>query len=1508
AQLVDVNGDGLVDFVRAYRNVSGNDKLKTALNTGQGWVNDTSYKLENILRSYNHPDKREWTHGTFADLDADGLVDHVQGYTNASGNKFQRTWRGRSEAPDLLLSVNDSLGKVISVDYAPMTDTAIYEKGDIDAPAKIDIVAPMYLVDTVSQDDGLGGTARTFYSYGGARGHQNGRGFLGFEWVEVDNEQTDIITRTEYRQVFPYVGQVKSSETFFEDGGGKTLISSQENTWAETQLHGGKSRFVYTSNAIAKTYEVNDGPGNDYVTQVETATIYDTYGQATQVTVTTEDNNGANTEEFKTKTINTYYPVDENDWHLGRLTTSEVRKSIPSDSGAFVVRESEFDYTNNGFLKRETIEPNDPNLKLETTYTYDTFGNVLTTTVDGPDISPRTTTVTYDADGQFAVSETNPLGHSETRAYDERYGLLTSLTGPNSLTTTWQYDGFGRKTREDRADGTYTTWEYKFCTGGISACPAEAIHTVQERHEHAGSRYTSWTRSYFDVLNRVIRTDTEGFDNSLVFVDTEFDNQGRVIKTSRPYYDSANPSIYWNTTEYDSIGRILKTIAADGSFNEVTYDGLVTSTTSKQPNGTVLQVDTRTENAIGQLKEVEDNDNNTVEYSYDLYGNLVETKDPLNETVIVSYDLRGRKTAIDDPNMGSWTYEYNAVGELVSQTDALGQRTDMTYDKLGRMLTRIDLAGTPSAATSTWDYDTATKGVGKLRRADGPNGNYQILSYDSLGRLSQTTTNIDGTSYDEDLAYDFASRVNQITYPSGFSVTNNYNGNGFLTDVVGSNGTTYWEADIVDSEGRILEETLGNGLRTLRDYDNQTGRIGSIQTLDTGIASVQDLAYEFDFLGNLVKRRDLNLDRKEQFLYDGLNRLTENKLKVNSTGSTLETTTYSYDAVGNILSKSDVGAYLYGAGNAGPNAVTTAGNNTYTYDNNGSMVAGAGRAITWSSYNKPTIITDTTTNDSVSFVYGHDRARLKQVITQGTSLTTIRYIGGRFERHDLPGGNVEERHYIAAGATVAMHVITDDGASTSTKDSYFHKDHLGSIDTVTDSAGAVQERLSYDAHGKRRETDWDAAATPIYASETLRGFTGHEHLDTVGLIHMNGRVYDPTIGRFLSADPFVQLPESTQGFNRYTYVNNNPLSYTDPSGFFLSSLFKAFKKLLSNPIIQIAVAAVVAYFTFGAGSFFAGTILGLEGIAAGAVAGAVSGFSAGFVSSGFDLRAAAFGAATGAIFGAIGASSFFDGFDAAIKNFGVTVEGFSATRVVAHGLVGGTRSELQGGKFLSGFVAGAAGKAATPFINTAANTDTVGGMAFGAAAAATVGGTASVIGGGKFANGAQTAGFGYLFNNGLSKRLNTSAGKPQSEPKNHSLTVVAHLDDESDKIGHAFVILEDSDSNVLARGYWPEGGFATYGEAISGEIDGIVLDEMHTGYYEYYINGTNLNASKTFLITESEYKAAINHIDAVSQSPGKYSLFGNMCGSFASDVASAAGQSTGVIFSSPQNLYDEFGG
>jgi len=188
----------------------------------------------------------------------------------------------------------------------------------------------------------------------------------------------------------------------------------------------------------------------------------------------------------------------------------------------------------------------------------------------------------------------------------------------------------------------------------------------------------------------------------------------------------------------------------------------------------------------------------------------------------------------------------------------------------------------------------------------------------------------------------------------------------------------------------------------------------------------------------------------------------------------------------------------------------------------------------------------------------HNRYRKTEIDNSGT--TTTHYMGKAFEVIQHPSGVTEYRQYItAAGETVA--VITE--RTNNTNDTrYLHGDHQGTVVAITDASGQLISRYHYDPFGQRQEVTWtDNTVSSLIDDIANRGYTQHENLAVLGLIHMNGRVYDPKLGRFLSADPFVQFPTSTQGYNRYSYVGNNPLSFTDPSGYFSFNLRKELRNV-----------------------------------------------------------------------------------------------------------------------------------------------------------------------------------------------------------------------------------------------------------------------------------------------------------------------------------------------------------
>ncbi|MHB8744744.1 MAG: RHS repeat domain-containing protein, partial [Sulfuricaulis sp.] len=629
-----------------------------------------------------------------------------------------------------------------------------------------------------------------------------------------------------------------------------------------------------------------------------------------------------------------------------------------------------------------------------------------------------------------------------------------------------------------------------------------------------------------------------------------------------------------------------------------------------------------------------------------------------------------------------------------------------------------------------WIYDDTTlsgpAAKGKLSQVIWPGGTRTFV-YDQFGRpVAESTSLSGGRPYTLSWTYDAFSRLDTTTYPGGFSVYNTYFPySGYLYAVTdGATGINYWIGPGYTAAGQVSSFTLGNNLTTVNQYNEGTGLLEGISTgVGLSGSATQYLTYRYDTLGNLKRRQDGIQNVLEAFWYDKLNRLQQ--YYVNANGFITAHQTLAYDSIGNITSKSDVGTYTYDPQHL--HAVQTAGSGSYTYDANGNQKTGPnGRRITYTSFNQPLSLTQG--GKTNSFVYDGDHQRVMETTSDGTTITIHPRIdlGAHYEEVHKANGTVEYKNYIYAGKEAIAVYTTRSNNVNDTR--YFHKDHLGSIDTITNETGQVVERLSYDAWGKRRNGDWTDATSPIF-SITHHGFTGHEHLDDVGLINMNGRIYDPTLARFLSADPTVQSPGNPQTLNRYTYANNNPLTYTDPSGYgWLSSLWSGIKHFFSSPIVRTVLGIALGFLTYG----YIGLLTSSPWIG-----GFAGGFVGGFVGSGGNLQAGLYGGITGAVFAGIGQYADMKMTGASGDPWGLQ----GSSRILAHAVGGGFTNVIQGQKFLPGFMAAGAGQ----WAGLAPSSDPAT-LAFRATESAVIGGTASVIGGGKFANGAKTAAYGYLYN------------------------------------------------------------------------------------------------------------------------------------------------------------------
>ena len=1247
---VDVNGDGLADWTRA-----GHRLAKVRLSNGDGTFGP-------IIGSAHGANNLN-TNVSWLDVNGDGLTDWVR-----AGSAEIKVRLHAGIRPDLITILSNGAGVQTRLVHTPLTDNTVYTRYSDGIYPVLDIQAPIYVVSSSSTSDGIGGMYSTGYHYAGLKVDLTGRGILGFARTAVMDSQTGIVTETDYSQDFPHVGTVLGAETKLNN----KKLSGIFNTLDSFTTASDAVYFPHVVSRAEYTYELPGGDAN-LVTTVVTSNDYEPggeglWGNVSGVTVTTT---GANQRHVKAVSHH-YQPADTVKWFLGRLDWSSVDYSV--DGGVPESRTSAFEYDpDTGLLTAEIVEPGRPELELRTEYIHDAFGRKAVTTVRDSGaathaIVARSSSSIYTPAGQAdparpyeaRLVNTNALGHSEARWIDTRHGTVVSLTGPNGLTTDWAYDELGRKLYELRADGTTTGWDFSWCG---AHCPfgGKAV-TLKSSASVPVTTYT-------DFLGREVRTATLGLDGTPIYKDTQYNSLGQTTGITRPYY-SGNTE-YWTNFLYDALGRANEEHSPDGSHVTTTYNGLSTTVRRYDLAGSYDQSVTRINNVQGKLKEMIDEGQSHTFYEYDTTGNLIKVIDSAGNVSTISYDDRGRKTAMNDPDMGAWSYEYDAADQLRKQTDPKLQAVTMAYDTLGRMTNRSEVEG-----VSTWIYDTAANGIGKLAIViNGTNAFQKTFTYDNLGRPASGTSIIDAETFTMGYAYDSESRRERTTYPTGFQVRNIYADSGHLVEVRNAaNDQLYWTAETVDAEGKVTEAFLGNGLQTWHVYDGASGHIREINTGTVFGNGVQDLVYQIDPLGNLKERRDDNQDilgqpLKETFSYDSRNRL------LSATIAGIGSRSYSYDALGNIRQKSDFGSdYSYGAGNAGPHAVTKVmlggvEQAKYTYDANGNMTGGAGRSITWTSFNKAAQITKGTT--TLTFNYDADHQRIKQVNGDHTTYyLSPRIDAGAHYEKEINGTLIEHKHFIyAAGQSIALYTTKSDGTE---KIRYLHKDHLGSTDVITDESGNVVERMSFNAFGSRRNADWNPAGNVIAAIETHHGFTGHEHLDDVGIIHMNGRLYDPQLGRFLSPDVQVQYPENSQSFNRYSYVNNNPLSYTDPSGYgFFSKLWKGVKQVFKKKVFRVILAVVAGVFTYGAvwaalgsgGGFVWGGAMAI-----GAISGAASGFVAGGILTG-SITGAVKGTVTGAIFGGIG---------------GVYGSVWNAQRVAANSLAGGVSSEISGGTFVDG--------------------------------------------------------------------------------------------------------------------------------------------------------------------------------------------------------------------------------
>jgi RHS repeat-associated protein len=1045
------------------------------------------------------------------------------------------------------------------------------------------------------------------FAYHGAVSNLEGLGFLGFRATMRTNWNDDSPSR-------PIISTISKNDISRRGANieNYTVLyyASPSSSFAPT-AYISKSVLDYTpvANILQpnKVFKLQNTKSIQFSgldpSNTETITVYDSFSNPTSVTTTVKE--GSTTVQTSVNSL-TYVPANSSPYVIGRPATKTQTVTLSQTLNSTTSTET-YTYTNHLLTQVEKSANAAPN-KITETNTYDTFGNITKKSISVPVLAARETNYQYDSSGRFLIKSTDIEGLSTTFNYNTSNGLLTSETNPYSLTTSYFYDAWFKKTK---------TTDYLAKSKTISYARSGNNTTITADGDDG-----SQTVDYFDDLGRKYKSSTKDIGGGLSNVDYEYDIYDRNIKVSEPYYGSASQ---WSSTEFDVYGRTVKNTSFTGKTVNISYSGLTTTVDDG------IKTKTSIKNAIGKVVSMTDNPGGTINYTYFANGNL-KSSDYSGSTTTIKQDAWGRKEQLDDPSAGIYTYAYNTFGELTSEASPNGTTT-YTLDNFGKLITKTIVGtstdpnpnkfGTPTTNSKTdYTYDSTTKLLVSTVFTNNlePVSNSKITTsyqYDSYKRLNKTVEDTPFATFTKQFTFDTFGRTDtemstallkSNSKSSSKTIKNTYK-NGFPWQILdnSSQQTVLWATNNVNARGQLIEASLGNGITIANTYDTY-GLISQTQH-NKGSVNTMTLNTVFDAQrGNLTSRtNNMFTNWSENFTYDQQDRLLSWK---NDAGA-IENQTY--DNRGRIRSNA-LGDYAY-ENTAYRNSSIQLSNDAYNY-----YKSPKEQFISYTAFKSPVEIEEAGI-DKVSFTYNDGNDRTAMFYGGLGTKETRRYrkyysADGSMEiKLDTQNYATEFVTYIGGDGYSAPLLVKSDGITQNYL--YLHRDYQGSILAITNQAGTIVEKRLFDAWGSL--INYYNATGAAFGSWGAfdRGYTGHEHLTSVGLINMNARLYDPKLHRFLQPDNYIQEPFNTQNYNRYGYCWNNPLKFTDPSGEWIHLLIGAVVGGVMNWVAHGAQLNMNGLKAFGIGAA-AGLIGAATGGAAFLAAGGGAAGAGGFLAGAFS--------------------------------------------------------------------------------------------------------------------------------------------------------------------------------------------------------------------------------------------------------------------------------------------------
>lgn len=1048
-----------------------------------------------------------------------------------------------------LTNITNGFGKKTTITYAIGTNPSVYTAGNVndsESPVKT-YTLPLPLVSKVSQTNGATSTQNITYKYSDLRIHTQGRGILGFSSMTVNNTTLGSKTETKVTEwdTKRYLPLSVLSTTTIDGKTSKSQITNEIK--AETAWNG--NYFSYCKEKQSTDFDNH---------LVSTKYIYNiTLGVLSRETSyydgKTDMYKGVMYSGFKLY-AGKYLPS----------TISRVQKH--SDDNNICKVRNNYTYDSKGDVttdEQTSMYNGKKDITLTTTYVRDpVYGKVLIEETKGNNVIAVKKCYQYDANNlRLVKSYTNPASVVKTYTYDS-WGNVTKESdesnSSNILSTTYSYDNWGSLVKTVNPDGTSvsttTEWDSSKQNGvykTVTVATAQAPVTT-----------------YYDTEGREVYSSTNGVGGVNVNKTTHYNSLGKAEHVVNVVGKLSTTAI----SSYDRFGRMIYSRSENGTETSYSYNDRTVVT--KTPIGKT----TNTYDAWGNVIKAVDNVS-SVSYTYNSFCKPTKTTSG-STTILMEYDAAGNKTKLTDSNAGTMAYSYAADGSILSQTDARGVTTNYTYDSLGRIKQKTYTDKSGKKTTQTYKYGDSGYSINRIVEKNVA-GNKLTYTYDEYGRILTETHDVfqkaGKQSYTKKYTYDKYGQMSSVTYPGNMVFNYIYdNSYGYLKEINFKGYKTLYKLNNYDGLTLSTNTVAGELSNTVDSYGypSQYKMVRNSSVLDFQ-------TFTFDrTTGNLSNRiwtHKGNSIINESFAYDNMDRLTKVS---NSNGSTAMQMTYRDN--GNIASKTGVGTYKYDTKKI--HAVTEVSNDSKLINSN--------TISTEFSLNGKISKVSDDKGCSMSYVYGPDDEKWISTLCDPSQVTTddIEHIYfGDYEK--IIKDNLATEYYFLENNVIFIKKAVS--SSTSVYRAYQAvTDNLGSILAVYNENGEEVFCAKYDAWGKQTVSRNDI--------DLCYGYTGHEMLPQFGLINMNARLYDPTLGRFLSCDNYVQEPNNSQNFNRYSYCFNNPLRYVDPDG-----NIAWFVPVIAGAVIGGYVGASIESGTFNFTKWDSGA---WKGAIAGAIVGATIGY------------------------------------------------------------------------------------------------------------------------------------------------------------------------------------------------------------------------------------------------------------------------------------------------------------